>query len=258
MSYSIDESNLERQQLLARLLLPVTVSALQLLELPTPASILDIGCGLGHTTQMLSGHFAGADVTGADLDETLLAVATSNYGHLPNLHFKKADAASLPFDNNRFDLVFSRYLLMHVDDPVAALAEMKRVCKPGGVIMAAEPDCSLFESHPHCGAYAQIPVWFATLFKDALIGRKLGSHFTAAGWQDVAVYCRMAYEAADNQEVKRLIRLTAGAMGATLLNKKVADASFLQQVLAGLVRAENDAGTFLLTHPIVFATARKT
>lgn len=258
MSYTIDESNLERQQLLATLLLPVTVSALQPLKLPAKARILDIGCGLGHTTRMLSNHFTDAHVTGVDLDEALLAVAASENGHQANIDFKKANAANLPFDSNHFDLVFSRYLLMHVEDPVAALAEMKRVCKPGGVIMAAEPDCSLFASHPHCPGYAQIPVWFATLFKDSLISQKLAHHFAEAGLQAVAIDdSRRAYETDDNQAIKRLIRLTAEALGAALLKKGLADARFLQQVLEGLANAENDANTFLLTHPIVLATARK-
>lgn len=56
------------------------------------------------------------------------------------MQYQRASAEALPFDDHSFDAVVCQTLLMHVPDPAAALREFARVCKPGGLLLAAEPN----------------------------------------------------------------------------------------------------------------------
>jgi ubiquinone/menaquinone biosynthesis C-methylase UbiE len=57
-----------------------------------------------------------------------------------DVRFGVADVKRLPFPEATFDIVHAHQLLQHVPDPVAALREMARVCKPGGIIAARDSD----------------------------------------------------------------------------------------------------------------------
>ena len=147
MSYAIDEQNAERQQLLARMLDPLTREVLDRVPRDSVKTILDLGCGHGHTTRMLSAQFPGAAATGFEYNAALVERATANPQNPPGVRFH-GDAARLPFADGSFDLVFTRYMLLHVPDPPAVVREMRRVTRPGGFTVAFEPDCSGEFSHP--------------------------------------------------------------------------------------------------------------
>ena len=103
------------------------------------ARILDIGCGTGFFTRMLAG-LPGASVTGLDIDSGLLhaargfAVETG----LP-IRFVEGNALALPFEDASFDLVTAHVMLEAFPDLAEPLTEMKRVCAPGGWVLAMEP-----------------------------------------------------------------------------------------------------------------------
>jgi len=88
---------------------------------------LDVGTGTGHFAQFLAGR--GACAVGVDISRPMLRVASAKK-HMPPL--VQADAGTLPFGDGSFDLVFSVTALEFVPDPVRALGEMVRVCRPGG------------------------------------------------------------------------------------------------------------------------------
>jgi trans-aconitate methyltransferase len=67
MIYTIEETDLERQHLLAEFLQPISLKALETIEFPDNATILDIGCGLGDTTLMLNERFPNSTITGLDV-----------------------------------------------------------------------------------------------------------------------------------------------------------------------------------------------
>src|SRR5438045_19120 len=133
MIYTIEETDLERQHLLAQFLEPVSLNALANISLPKHATILDIGCGLGDTTLMLNERFPNSTITGLDGDASLIETAIEEKKLLhPNLDFVCADALRLPFEDNSFDFVFTRCCLHHLPSAMDGIKEMKRVCKPGG------------------------------------------------------------------------------------------------------------------------------
>jgi SAM-dependent methyltransferase len=100
------------------------------------ARVLEVGCGPGHLSTRLARRYS-LDVTGLDLDPTMIERAQTNAGRAPHLAdpspaFVVGDAASLPFPDRSFDLVVSTLSLHHWADLPAGLAEIARVLKPDG------------------------------------------------------------------------------------------------------------------------------
>ena len=95
---------------------------------PAPASsVLDLCCGHGAMTAKLCE--LGCRVTGLDFSEEMLAHAKNN---APNATYRNGDAQSLPFGDESFDAVLCNCGIMHLPDQPKALAEARRVLKPGG------------------------------------------------------------------------------------------------------------------------------
>jgi len=122
--------------IMARLLLPVSKALLDHASVGTCQRALDVGCGGGSQSMMLAQRLsADARVLGVDISGPLLEVARSKIatGHSgAQVDFLQADAASFEFAANSFDLLFSRFGVMFFDDPVAAFRNMRSaMTKPG-------------------------------------------------------------------------------------------------------------------------------
>lgn len=93
--------------------------------------VLEIGCGLG--TDGVQFARAGADYTGVDLTEAAVDLARRNFAWRDLAgEFRTADAESLDFADDTFDLVYSHGVLHHTPDTERAVGEVRRVLKPGG------------------------------------------------------------------------------------------------------------------------------
>jgi SAM-dependent methyltransferase len=104
---------------------------LESLPLPTPANVLDAGCGSGRNLEELAGF---GTVTGLDLAESSLTVARGRgLGEIV-----AGSVESIPFAADSFDLVLTLDVLEHVDDE-AALTELRRVVRPEGFLLATVP-----------------------------------------------------------------------------------------------------------------------
>ncbi len=104
--------------------------------------LLDVGCGPGTITLDLAGRVAPGRVVGIDASAAVIekARALVTDGDLPSVTFEVGDLFDLPFDDDSFDVVHAHQVLQHVGDPLAALAEMRRVCRPGGVVAVRDSD----------------------------------------------------------------------------------------------------------------------
>jgi SAM-dependent methyltransferase len=147
--------------------------------------ILETGCGtgavLGSMQHLLpSTRFYGIDLRTDYLQEAQLVA--------PRSQLAGADAAALPFGDAAFEAVICHYFLLWVNDPLAVLAEMKRVTRPGGAVIAlAEPDY---------GGRIDYPMPLAELGRlqgqalqiqgaDPFMGRQLSALFHRAGLTDI-------------------------------------------------------------------------
>ena len=105
---------------------------------------LDVGAGLGHWTRTVASLLSpGARITGIEREATWVERAMSTVDHAANdvvIDFVQGDVHALPWPDHTFELVTSQTVLIHVPDPAAALAEMVRVLRPGGVLLCAEPN----------------------------------------------------------------------------------------------------------------------
>jgi ubiquinone/menaquinone biosynthesis C-methylase UbiE len=113
-------------------------------------SILDVGCGPGTITLDFAPRVAPGRVIGVDSASAAIEAATAEAASqgATNVEFRVADLYALEFADDTFDIVHAHQVLQHVPDPVGALREMRRVCKPGGVVAARDADYDAFTWYP--------------------------------------------------------------------------------------------------------------
>ncbi len=93
--------------------------------------VLDIGCGAGHSTALIDE--AGATVVGVDASQGMIDYATKTFA---GIDFQVGGLEELAFADDTFDVVFAANSVQYAADLGSALAELKRVCKPSGSIVA--------------------------------------------------------------------------------------------------------------------------
>jgi SAM-dependent methyltransferase len=107
-------------------------------------SVLDIGAGIGHWGMLLSAVLPrDASIIGLERDPRWVTEAERRRAERPDsgrFRFDQGVAELLPYEEESFDLVTCQTLLMHVADPEAVIGEMVRVTKPGGLVLASEPN----------------------------------------------------------------------------------------------------------------------
>lgn len=102
--------------------------------------VLDVGCGNGGLSLLLTDLRPDLVITGIDFEPKPIedAAAFAKKNGLKNLHFEQGDAHRLQFDDATFDGVVCQTVLTHVRDAQTVIGEMARVLKPGGIFFAAE------------------------------------------------------------------------------------------------------------------------
>lgn len=112
-------------------------AAFLLPHLQPTMTLLDVGCGPGTITADLAlnyvsqGHVTALENAPSVLDTARAYAAERGAA---NITFVTGDVHALPFADDTFDVVHAHQVLQHVADPVRALAEMRRVAKPGGIV----------------------------------------------------------------------------------------------------------------------------
>lgn len=112
--------------------------------------LLDVGCGPGTLTADLAARIAPGRVTAVELTAEVLEFARAEAAdrQQANITFAVSNVQSLGFPDGTFDIVHAHQVLQHVTDPVAALREMRRVCRPGGIVAARDADYGTFTWFP--------------------------------------------------------------------------------------------------------------
>lgn len=104
------------------------------IDFPAGAVVLDCGCGTGAVSRELACRLPAGEVVGIDPSPVFLATARALSVDVPNLSYIEGDCRTLPCDSERFDVVIFHTTLSHVPHPVAALEEVFRVLRPGGIL----------------------------------------------------------------------------------------------------------------------------
>jgi SAM-dependent methyltransferase len=164
-------------------------------RVPPEASILDAGCGSGSMSRLLAARHPDASVTGVDLRENYVAYAqtlAASQG-LTNLDFRQGDLQALPFPDASFDLIWSKYVLYFLPRPADAVAEFRRVAKPGGAVVIALNHWPAFVQEPEDDALLRRIHALTHGLIDGDLTARLPRMLMQAGFVDVSV--RMDHDA---------------------------------------------------------------
>lgn len=156
-------------------------------------ALLDLGCGPGTLTADLAERVAPGEVVAVDAEAGILAAARAEAEArgLAGARFLAADAERLPLPDGSFDVVHAHQVLQHLRDPVRALREMRRVCRPGGVVAVRDSDYEAMTWYPRSAGLAQ---WLELYLRVARAnggepstGRRLHAWARQAGFAGVTV-----------------------------------------------------------------------
>lgn len=228
--------------------------------------LLDVGCGPGSITMDLADVLAPGMVTGVDASEEvvgLAALAAAERG-VDNVRFRAADVYELPWPDGSFDVVHAHQVLHHLADPVAALREMRRVARPGGLVAVREADFSAMAWHPQL---PELQDWM-TLYQrisrgngaEPDGGRRLLGWTLEAGFTDVQPSASSwLYATPERREAHGgswADRVLHSAFAEQALERGLAERAELERISAGWRRwAADPAGWFLMPSAEVLARA---
>ena len=180
----------EFQQLL-RLRSVETHAAHLLPHLKPGMRLLDFGCGSGNLSVGLAKAVEPGELHGVDMEASEIEVASAlaQAGGHSNAVFHVGDVTDMPFEDDYFDAAHCHTLLMHVPDTQAALSEVKRVLKPGGVIASREMITGSSVLHPDLGDFKTAWATFGRLLAansgHSEMGVELKNEFIEAGFADI-------------------------------------------------------------------------
>ena len=234
---------------------------------PAGARVLEAGCGVGGQTRLLLKRSPDAVFTCIDISEKSLTTANrlKEQAGFNNVTFRREDINRLSFGDETFDHIFVCFVLEHLDDPVAALLQLKRVLKTGGTITVIEGD------HGSCFWYPETPESIAAwnglitaqrnIGHDPNIGRQLTPLLTKAGFE--LQTCQPAWLYADHLKpalrdgmVDHIIVPMVQSAERQILTDNLVPKDVYQKGIADLSRVDEiDEGTFF--YPWFKAVAKR-
>jgi SAM-dependent methyltransferase len=174
------------------------------------SSLADIGCGLCHWSRLLFPYLrAPARFAGVDREARWVAEAPEHFRRAfpkvasDSITFHQGEAGRLPLLDNAFDVATCQTLLMHVAQPLAALREMLRVLRPGGLLVCVEPNnlwnhmpvTSLTDAEPVEILVRRFEFWLrhhrgrlAAGLGNHSVGDLLPGYFAQLGLNDIAIH----------------------------------------------------------------------
>ncbi len=175
-------------------------TALRMLPVPSGASVLDVGSGLGILAFELAANL-GVHVQGVDIDARFIKHSIALLDRLDEqqlftdgatIRFGEGDIRHLGFDSDCFDLAFVRELLQFLTDPVQAVGELFRVVRPGGYACVSDTDDQLHITWPeHSPPLARLVGAVSNIQYsrggDRQCGRKLSTYLRNVGFDIASV-----------------------------------------------------------------------
>jgi SAM-dependent methyltransferase len=215
---------------------PGTRSLLKRAGLARGMRVADLGCGVGMVTGDLA-RLVGStgQVVGVDLSPDQLAQARARLAGAAVAHvaFVEASATSTGLPEASFDLVYCRFLLLHLVEPHAALREMHRLLRPHGILVCEDGDLTSAGSEPPSalGLFADLFGRLGPTRKvDYTLGRRLFHVVRDAGFSSTQItFSQPAFASGDR---KRLLELSVAEAGdafveAGLITREALDAGLV-------------------------------
>lgn len=228
------------------------------------STLLDVGCGPGTITVDLARRLSPGRVTGIDAaEETIHRAAGLAFDEgVRNVAFQVGDVYALDFPDESFDIVHAHQVLQHVANPVAAMKEIRRVLKPGGVFAARDVDYGGVMMYPKLPgllqwmtAYRDVRYWNGG---DPDAGRALKAWARQAGFTSVASSASIWCFASDAEREwwgeSWAVRATESAFAAHAIEVGAADLADLRRIAAAWRQwAADPDGWFGMPHGEIIA-----
>jgi SAM-dependent methyltransferase len=222
--------------------------------------VADLGCGTGMVTQLLAelvgpeGEVVGVDFSGAQLEKARELWPADQ----KNVSFVQASATDTGLPHESFDLVYSRFLLIHLTEPRAALREMYELLKPGGILVCEDGDLTTAGSEPFSKLHA-----FSVLFGqlgpvkgvDYTLGRRLFGLVLEANFSTAEITFNQPVIA--KGECKRLLDLSVAEAGPAFVAAGLLTNEELEQTLNKMRQVAEDETVLALLPRMSQVWARK-
>ena len=226
-------------------------------HLDAGTSLLDVGCGPGTITVDLARLVAPGPVIGLDRSDDAVGAARALAKDPSSVSFESGDLLSMRFDDSSFDVVHAHQVLQHLEDPVAALIEMARVCRPDGLIAIRDGDYGSMAWYPE---YPELDRWL-DLYRHAAranggepdAGRRLVAWARSAGCTDVSAsassWCFATVEDRHWWAETWADRITVTALAERIRELGLADQDELEEIGRAWLRwASEPDGWFSIVH----------
>lgn len=197
-------------------------------------SVLDVGCGTGAITRSIAEKVGPAGrVVGIDPNPGLIEQATQTHAAMAGLSFRQGDVYTFDTDE-RFDLVTCARTLQWLADPAAALANMKRLVKPGGCLAILDFNHEKISWEPEPPAsmktfYAAFLQWRTDAGFDNAIADHLEALMRTVGFSDIRI--EQQFETAQRGEPSFAIDSRLWAEVAELRGPQLVKAGYITEVL---------------------------
>jgi SAM-dependent methyltransferase len=251
----------ERLRLLSRVLWPTTSDLFARVGIARDARCLDLGCGGGDVTVELARRAPDGYSVGVDLDEEKVEIARdeATAATVGNVEFRVGDATAPPPGEERFDIVYARFLLTHLPDPASALEHMHAWLSPGGALVVEDIDFSGHFSEPDSPAFRRYQEWYCAAVHargcDPDIGPRLPGLLRGAGLGDVSVH--VVQPAAMDGEITVVAPITLENVADAVVQAKLATRDEVEQTIDELYEFARADGTLLSLPRIVQAWGRR-
>jgi SAM-dependent methyltransferase len=216
---------------------------------------IDLGCGGGEVTLEMAKLVApDGTVTGVDIDPVKIGLARTAAAEreVHNVDFLAANVNGWD-EADSYDVVYSRFLLQHLSEPVDLLRRMWAAVRSGGVLIIEDADFDGWCCHPPNEGFEFFVRTYAEVIRrrggDHAIGRKLYGYFLDAGIPTPHV--ALVQSVSISGERKALAWSTLNATGQVIVSEGVATSAELASSLTAL-RQFTDDSTSLIGHPRVF------
>lgn len=222
--------------------------------------VADLGCGVGMVTQLLAelvgptGEVVGVDFSAAQVEQARAQLPRE----ASNVRFIQASATDTGLERESFDLVYSRFLLIHLADPEAALREKRDLLKPDGILVCEDGDLTTAGSEPpsQLQTFSKLfgglgPKWGV----DYTLGRRLFQMVLEANFSQVHITLNQPVFA--NGENKRLLELSVAEAGPSFVAAGLITDAQLTKTLAAMRRLNEDQTVLALMPRMSQVWARK-
>lgn len=257
-SLSVGEDDLERMTILGDIYMPYCRDFLFENGIKKGFKVADIGCGPGSFSLWLAEQVGvTGKILSVDNSDAQLAIVNERIlkNDIHNIYTLKADIYELDTIEERFDLVFCRFTLVHLSQPLIAIQKMRLLLKPGGCLIIAELDNATWFSYPASEALQQDIALLCEAGRqkgiDMCIGPKLYGYLHQSDFN--AVYVKIAQPVLDGKYRDYLI-LKCMAWRDTYLQLNLISRSEFQTMIKDLRDLVHN-GQYLLAGAKMYLTA---